>query len=252
MKDSINFILQGKGGVGKSFVSSMLAQYFKDHKEIDVSVADTDPVNASTARIKALNAALIEIVEHNTVMQSKFDSLFEALIENDGTFVIDNGASTFLPMLQYFHDNDVISLLDDMEKETYIHTIIVGGQAFADTINGFEKIYELVKGSKVKVVVWINEFQGIPIIPTKNGNKELINSSYFDKFSDNLAGVITIVNRNSDAFSSDLKRMTEKSITLIEAKSDSDFNVMAKSRLHKIYNEVYAQLDSVFEETEIS
>ncbi|HFR0675466.1 TPA: conjugal transfer protein TraL, partial [Shigella sonnei] len=28
MKNSINFILQGKGGVGKSFTTAILAQYF--------------------------------------------------------------------------------------------------------------------------------------------------------------------------------------------------------------------------------
>ncbi|SPW93561.1 protein TraL [Escherichia coli] len=53
MKNSINFILQGKGGVGKSFTTAILAQYFIDEKNMDnVVVGDTDPVNTTTAKVK--------------------------------------------------------------------------------------------------------------------------------------------------------------------------------------------------------
>ncbi len=34
MNTSINFILQGKGGVGKSFATSILSQYFIDEKNL--------------------------------------------------------------------------------------------------------------------------------------------------------------------------------------------------------------------------
>lgn len=87
--------------------------------------------------------------------------MFESILEGgDLHFVIDNGASTFLPLLQYFHDNQVMEMLNEIKQDVYIHTIIVGGQAQADTIEGFEIIVNLVKGSKAKIIVWINEFQG--------------------------------------------------------------------------------------------
>ncbi|EPN7157104.1 TPA: conjugal transfer protein TraL, partial [Escherichia coli] len=60
MNTSINFILQGKGGVGKSFATSILSQYFIDEKKLEnVVVADTDPVNTTTAKVKRLNAEII-------------------------------------------------------------------------------------------------------------------------------------------------------------------------------------------------
>jgi len=40
---SVHLVLQGKGGVGKSFVSSILAQYFRT-KSAPVYCLDTDPV----------------------------------------------------------------------------------------------------------------------------------------------------------------------------------------------------------------
>lgn len=42
----IHMILQGKGGVGKSFISSKLAQY-KVAKGRNLLCIDTDPVNAT-------------------------------------------------------------------------------------------------------------------------------------------------------------------------------------------------------------
>lgn len=244
INNSVHFTLQGKGGVGKSFASSIVAQYFKDYKEIDnISVADTDPVNASTARVKRLNAAVVQITENNTVIQSKFDSLFEAILSNDGTFVVDNGASTFLPMLQYFDDNEVIPMLADSGKNVFIHTIIVGGQAFADTLQGYENILKMVKGTSAKVVVWINEFQGVPSVK----GTPLIDTGIFEKAGDHLAGVVRIANRNSDAFDTDLKRLTEKSLTLKEIENDDDFKIMSRSRLNRVFNDVYKQLDAIFD-----
>lgn len=244
INNGIHFILQGKGGVGKSFSTSILSQYFKDYKEIkDLSVADTDPVNASTARVKRLNATIVQITENNTVIQSKFDSLFETILTNDGTFVVDNGASTFLPMLQYFEDNEIIPMLIDSGKNVFIHTIIVGGQAFTDTLQGYKNILKMVKGTQAKVVVWINEFQGVPSID----GIPIMDTGIFDKTDANLAGVVKIVNRNSDAFDSDLKRLTEKSLTLKEIEHDSDFKIMSRTRLNRVFKDIYSQLDSIYD-----
>ena len=47
----INMVLQGKGGVGKSFVASTLAQYMKNKGEEPLCI-DTDPVNTTFAATK--------------------------------------------------------------------------------------------------------------------------------------------------------------------------------------------------------
>lgn len=244
MKNSINFVLQGKGGVGKSFVASILAQYFLDQKQLsNVVIADTDPVNSTTAKVKRLNAEVVKIMEHNQIIQSKFDSMFESILSTNHTFVIDNGASTFLPLLQYFSDNCVMDLFNEVEQDVYIHTIIVGGQAQADTLEGFESISEMVKGTKVKIVLWMNEFQGSPSIE----GIPLQNTKFFSKNSSVLSGVVVIKDRKSDAFDSDIKKMSEKSLTLVEVQESEGFGLMAKSRIWRVFNEIYSQLDTVFD-----
>ncbi|OIN22541.1 conjugal transfer protein TraL, partial [Salmonella enterica subsp. enterica serovar Sarajane] len=235
----------GKGGVGKSFASSILAQYFKDNKKLDnVIVADTDPVNSTTAKIKRLNAEIINIVENNKIIQTKFDSMFESILTNDNyMFVIDNGASTFLPLLQYFADNCVMDMFNDAGKNVYIHTVIVGGQAQADTIEGFESISALVKGTNTKIVVWLNEFQGIPAIE----NTPLVETKFLDKNKDVLAGVVVIKDRKSDAFDTDIEKMTSLSLTLEEVRGSELFGLMSKSRLHRVFNDIYQQLDTIYD-----
>jgi len=47
---TIHFILQGKGGVGKSLIAALLAQYLHG-RGLEVYCFDTDPINATLYRI---------------------------------------------------------------------------------------------------------------------------------------------------------------------------------------------------------
>lgn len=242
MNNSINLVLQGKGGVGKSFISSMLAQYFLDYKKFDLVGADTDPVNKSFASFERINAYPIEILKNGAIIQSKFDNIFELMVnEENKTFVIDNGASTFVPMMKYIEDNGVIDLFDELDRPVFIHTVIVGGQSQSDTLQGLASLYELVKNSKnVKLIIWLNEFQGD--VEISNTQKKVV--------ADKTAGVIKVVNRDSDAFTADLEKMTKSRLTLVEALQDSNFGLMAKNRLKRVFNDIYEQLDPIFNESQ--
>lgn len=242
MNNSINIVLQGKGGVGKSFISSILAQYFLDYKKVDLVGADTDPVNKSFASFERTNAYPIEILKNGAIIQSKFDNIFELMVnEENKTFVIDNGASTFVPMMKYIEDNGVIDLFDELDRPVFIHTVIVGGQSQSDTLQGLASLYELVKNSKnVKLIIWLNEFQGD--VEISNTQKKVV--------ADKTAGVIKVVNRDSDAFTADLEKMTKSRLTLVEALQDSNFGLMAKNRLKRVFNDIYEQLDPIFNETQ--
>jgi CO dehydrogenase nickel-insertion accessory protein CooC1 len=56
----IHIILQGKGGVGKSLIAAVLAQY-KTSKGQNPLCIDTDPVNATFNGFKALNVQRLQI-----------------------------------------------------------------------------------------------------------------------------------------------------------------------------------------------
>ncbi|UNB66157.1 hypothetical protein [Pseudomonas syringae group genomosp. 7] len=71
--------VEKQGGVGKSFASSILAQYMIERGH-EPACGDTDPVNSTFYQIAALNVQLIKIAEDGIVMQRLFDPLFESIL----------------------------------------------------------------------------------------------------------------------------------------------------------------------------
>lgn len=127
---TIHLTLQGKGGVGKSLVAVIIAQYLAQ-RGLKVQCIDTDPLNRTFAQYTALGADRIQVRdEHNRIDQRSFDGLLERfLTEHGATFVVDNGASTFLPLWHYLLENRALEYLQENHCKVYVHTVITGGQA---------------------------------------------------------------------------------------------------------------------------
>src|SRR6201985_53831 len=134
---AIHLTLQGKGGVGKSLVASVLAQYLRE-KGKEVRCIDTDPVNRTFAQYSALGADRLNLRdEHNRIEQRAFDSLIERFLTEDGaTFVVDNGASTFLPLWHYLLENNAFDYLRQNGRKGYVDTVINRGPALLTTRTG--------------------------------------------------------------------------------------------------------------------
>jgi len=244
MKNSAHFVLQGKGGVGKSLVSSMLAQYLQV-KGYTPFCGDTDPVNTTFHQIESLDVKLIPITEGGTVIQRLFDPLFEKVLEEENPIVIDNGASTFLPMIKFMVSNDILETMDNFNKEVYIHTIVTGGQAKDDTANGLLALIDMIKSSnsKAKIIVWQNDFWGEP----KFNGKSLDDVKWMKNNKDIISGIVKIIDRNSDAYTTDLRLMSEKHMTFTDVKNSDEFGLLAKSRIHKVFKDVFDEIDTIFE-----
>jgi len=157
MHNTLHFILQGKGGCGKSFIAAMLAQYFQS-KDATLRAFDTDQENTTFAQYKALDVKHVPVMNASRTIDAKrFDALIEALATEEGTFVIDNGANTFSPLLAYLVENDALPFLREHGKTVYIHTVISGGDTLLDTANGFNSI---AQGVDAPIVLWLNEHFG--------------------------------------------------------------------------------------------
>jgi hypothetical protein len=244
MDKTTNWVLQGKGGVGKSFVSSILAQYLIE-RGYQPQCGDTDPVNSTFHQIKDLDVQLIKIAEDGIVVQRLFDPLFESILLSDTVSVVDNGASTFLPFAQFIKSNGILEIMQQYEKQVFIHCVLTGGQAKDDTAAGLISLIDLVQSSNsnAKIVVWVNEFWGVP---TFNG-KSLEETKWFQEATSVIQGVVRIIQRVGDDFITDVRFMTERHMTYREVKLSTDFGIMAKSRIYNVFNDVFRQLDSTFE-----
>ena len=84
MKNSVHFILQGKGGIGKTFVSTLLAQWMKNQDEIPLRCYDTDQKNATFSRYKAMNVKHIPVMDNRTIEPKRFDALIIDILESEG------------------------------------------------------------------------------------------------------------------------------------------------------------------------
>lgn len=64
--------------------------------------------------------------------------------------------------------------------------------------------------------------------------------------SDIIQGICPVIDRNSDAFTADIRNVLEAHLTLQEVKQSEDFGVIAKSRICRVYNDIFTELDKVF------
>jgi cellulose biosynthesis protein BcsQ len=235
---SVHFVLQGKGGVGKSLIAALLAQYF-DAKTDDIFCADTDSVNDTFARYKAFNADKINILNTDKNIDARvFDGLIEKILGHQGVSIIDNGASTFVPLSAYMKENGVIELLRESGKEVYIHTVLTGGQAMEDTMIGLNA---LLLTQPAPIVVWENEFFG----EVAKDGKRFLASSMYEKNRHRIKGIVTIHKRNSDTFGKDLEMMIKEKMTFEEALSSHLFTVMPRQRLKMIKTSLFDQITAV-------
>lgn len=235
---AINMILQGKGGVGKTLVASILTQWHIA-KGREVYCADTDPVNDTFSRYTAFPVETIQIMDlSNNINSRMFDSLIEKLLKIETDSVIDNGASTFVPLSAYMAESDIIPLLEDAGKEVIIHTVLTGGQGLRDTLVGLDA---LLATQPAKVVVWENEYFGEI---TKNG-KTFLQSDLYNKNKDRIAGVVKIEKRTQNTFVADMEMLASNNLTFDQAKTSALFSIPSLSRLHKVQKEIFQQLDAL-------
>ena len=99
-------VLQGKGGVGKSLIAAILAQYNVSKGKQPLCI-DTDPVNATFHGFKALNVKRLQIMDGDEINPRNFDSLVELIAPSTVDVIIDNGASSFVPLSHYLISNQV-------------------------------------------------------------------------------------------------------------------------------------------------
>jgi len=235
---AVHIVLQGKGGVGKSFVSSILGQYFRS-KRANLYCFDTDPVNPTFAQYKALGAEHLQIVQRGVIHEKQFDELVAKICAYEGTFVVDTGATTFLPIWNYILENEVLKLLADRSRKVFIHSIVTGGQALTDTLNGFGRVAKTT--TEKNMIVWLNEFFG----EVRRDGKSFTDFHAVKENAEKLLGAVLIPERNPNTYGDDVKQMLEERLTFEEAIRSETFSLVAKQRLEITRRDLFQQLDQI-------
>lgn len=236
-KTTVHLILQGKGGVGKSVVASILAQYFRDRQR-EVHCFDTDPINATLAQYRELNAEHVNVIKRGRINEKEFDSIVERICRGEGVFVVDTGATTFVPLWNYMLENEILRFLVEHDRKVYVHSVVTGGQALTDTLNGFSEVAKTT-GNR-NIIVWLNEYFGEVLGDEGKLFEEL---EVAQQHADRLVGSITIRERNANTFGDDMKQMLERRLTFDSAIKDAGFSLVSKQRLTIVRRDLFEQLD---------
>ena len=235
---TVHFSLQGKGGVGKSVVASWLAQYFRS-KELCVTCIDTDPVNATLTQFKDLNAEHLNVLKAGGINEKQFDVLVERVCGHDGIYVVDTGATTFVPLWHYMLEHQLFHFLVAQGRRVFVHLVVTGGQGMQDTLAGFKRVAETAPDKSI--VVWLNEYFG----EVERDGKRFEDLQLAREFASKVAGAVLIRERNRNTFGDDIKLMLQGYLTFDAAIQSSEFGLVSKQRLTIVRRDLFDQLDSL-------
>lgn len=243
-KTDVHFVMQGKGGVGKTTIASLLGQYLKE-RDPETLCIDADPVNASFSDFKALSPFFLPIVENGEVNQRVFDSLIEMIAENQHDTVIDSGASTFLPLTEYLSNGPVYDILRTLNKRPVFHTVVAGGPSQLHTLQGLNTLLETAP-EEADIVLWINEYHGFGKVVDKDENPEWKNIQIIKKNMDRFRAIICLPTLNAQTYGEDFREVMTKGMTFNEAtQPGSGFKIMAQARLREIWNRLKEEISHV-------
>lgn len=235
----VHLVLQGKGGIGKSVVASWLAEYLSKRNG-NVFCIDGDPVNRSLAQYRSLNVEKLDLLnEEGLIVRARYDDLLQRFATETGVFVLDSGATAFLPLWSYLVESEVIRVLNEMGRAVYVHCVVSGGEMLSDSLLGFDTLASSTPDRNL--VVWINEYFG----PVARDGKSFDQMNVFQKHAGKILGSIGVPQRSPDTFGASVLLMREKKLTFNEAIQSNELMLAQKSRLQIVQRDLYQQLDKL-------
>jgi hypothetical protein len=230
--------MQGKGGVGKSFVASILFQYLKK-KGLEVFGCDTDPVNNTFAGYKEFNITTVDIMSGNDIDNARFDVLMELISElpEQAHLVVDNGASSFVTFCAYIKENEAFDVLKEAGHEVFIHVLITGGQAMPETLTGLSSLLKHFEG--YPPVVWLNPKDG----PIRMNDRDFYDFGVYQENQNNLRAVIEMPAYTPNTYGRDLADLLSRRLSFEAGINSSTFHIMNRSRLYRIWRDLERAID---------
>ncbi len=137
---SLNFIGGEKGGVGKSVVSRLLAQYFIDRGR-PFTGFDTDRSHTSFTRFYADYASPVLVDRYEGL--DKVASSFEEVpaMGQQGNVIVDLAAQTAAPLARWIKDSDLLPLLGEMGVTVNFWHISDAGKDSVDLLDRLINTY---------------------------------------------------------------------------------------------------------------
>lgn len=146
----IHFIGGEKGGVGKSVIARLLAQYFIDQK-IPFKVYDADLSHGAMMRYYTDFSEPVDITAFDNA-----DSIAEQAVESGITAIVDLAAQTARPMKDWIYETGLLDLAGEIELQLSFWHVMDDGSDSLQLLNNLFSDY----GNKVEYIVARNFGRG--------------------------------------------------------------------------------------------
>lgn len=236
---TIHFILQGKGGVGKSMIAAMLYQAIR-HSGRNVVAYDTDPVNATLASFKEFSVTKLDVMKGGNIDARMFDVLLEELAHapDHSHVIVDNGASSFLAFGGYMEESDVLTTLTEAGHTVFFHSVVAGGQALGDTLKGLARLAKTFPESPL--VVWLNPYFGAIAIDGQGFEKFQV----YEKFSSRFHATIHLPDESNTLTVEDLENLLARRESFEAGIASRSTSIGEKARLRRYWDKILAAIEA--------
>jgi hypothetical protein len=231
---SLNFIGGEKGGVGKSVLSRLLAQYFIDRGR-PFTGFDTDRSHTSFTRFYSEYASPVIVDRYEGL--DRIAGTFEEVpaVGQQASVIVDLAAQTALPLARWIKDSDLLPLLGEMGVTVNFWHLADAGKDSVDLLDRLVNTY----GAGPNYIVVKNMGRGVDF-------SELEKSDALKKALSLGARVVTLgqlhetsmrkIDRQNASFWSAINNRT---------KDDDSLGMLERQRVKTWLKNSYAMLDSL-------
>ena len=223
MKKQFNAVINGKGGVGKSFFAVNFVQYLKDGGIPHVAV-DSDNENSTLQRFHP-EVTFLDLEEATDI-----DAIFDQLNKNN-LMVMDCRAASTDIFLNYFEEVQIFDLLKEVGASL---NLILPVNHESDSVEQIRIITERLKHRAHYVVVKNHA------LSARFANYE--NSPTRTRLVNELGGQEIMMPKLYDWLVADLNA---HNLTISAAAKDKKFDFFNRQRLQNWQRKFYGELDSV-------
>jgi hypothetical protein len=227
-KSIVHLVGGEKGGVGKSLVSRLLAQYFIDHNLPFVGF-DTDRSHGTFSRFYGGYASPMMVDRYEAL-----DSIVESAIDHPGRRVlVDLAAQTHAPLVKWMDESGVLDLADVSELAIHYWHVMDAGK---DSVDLLKRLLDRF-GRRLQYVLVLNQLRG-------DDFSQLEDSGELERAITLGARQITLRKlHDTVAQKIDAANMSFWSARNTSGGDGSSLGLMERQRLKLWMNHAYAELD---------
>lgn len=256
----INFMLQSKGGVGKSYVCSLLAQH-KKGSGVDYLLFDADPESKTLMEYPGLDATALTMKREHEAFGGDYDvtaldALYDELLglPKGGSAIVDPGATGFQPLVAWLDATGFVEEAVERGHQVNLHSVVNSKSVFESATNLVDLCEAFAQPSEdadddlqwdknVRIICWLNPY---PIEDFRFEGVELEETPVFrERIEPFLAHVLRLpVARAGGGVPGSIDRCQAERLTFAEGFDESSkMNGADRKRLYTYWRKVCKILD---------